>query len=509
MNLKIILTKCICLLYREAQIDQYGQSDVMIKSILKTIRLKEKDITGTESVLKSLKEVVESIMAREDMMPKREILQAAQIACSTDTALFESIQDDILVDIEDQSEIVKQVLSYRFQLNKYLKNQEAEKLIEKLYQKVKFEPDTVDNMDEFLSSNAMKITELISYSGEVMPGIISEIDFDDVKQIEEAMQESKEQAEGKLMIKTPWQALQRMTQGGLRLGDLVLPAGLQGAGKSFISRNLFLAACCLNDPKPLMKDPKKKPLNITFSFEDSQILVINDYYRILKGVYEGVYVNQEHLRNITPGEASDWLSKKVRQTGYSVRFINNNPSEVSYMDIINQLIRYETEGYEVHTVLIDYLSLANRNGLGNVRSDQDIQELFRRVKNYCLSKRILLLAPHQLSTEALEIKRNNDRYLARTVAALGYYQDSKGLGREPELEIVVDKVVDNGKSYMAFARGKHRGVGDTPEKDKFFILPFTEWGLAWDIDTIDTSLTKFGQERTSTGEVDDDFAVAD
>ena len=47
--------------------------------------------------------------------------------------------------------------------------------------------------------------------------------------------------------------------------------------------------------------------------------------------------------------------------------------------------------------------------------------------------------------------------LAQQVSDGSYYADCRGLYREPELEIAVDIVKDNGTKYQVFARGKHRG----------------------------------------------------
>ena len=60
---------------------------------------------------------------------------------------------------------------------------------------------------------------------------------------------------------------------------------------------------------------------------------------------------------------------------------------------------YESQGYEIHTCLIDYVSLLSKKGLTNTRLDTDIQELFRRIKNFCMGRKILFISPHQLSTE--------------------------------------------------------------------------------------------------------------
>ena len=128
--------------------------------------------------------------------------------------------------------------------------------------------------------------------------------------------------------------------------------------------------------------------------------------------------------------------------------------------------------------LIDYLNLANKNGLPNIRGDSDVQELFRRTKNFmCAGHNIALLTPHQLSGDALDLKRQGNKMLAQQVSDGSYYADCRGLYREPELEIAVDIVKDNGTKYQVFARGKHRGQNDTPEEHKsiYFTIRTSRW----------------------------------
>ena len=91
--------------------------------------------------------------------------------------------------------------------------------------------------------------------------------------------------------------------------------------------------------------------------------------------------------------------------------------------------------------------------------------------------------------------------LSKIISDGSFYEGCKGLSREPELEIFIDLVKDNGKTYQTVARGKHRGQNDTPEEDKFFILPFAKvGGLRWDVNGTDTSLSRFGASRNTEGE---------
>ena len=499
MDVKALLAKAISLLYRESQLDEDNYSQSMINDIINGLKINGADLSGTDNTLNELKNVIINMMDRSVPLPIHDLLQHVKIACGQDNVLFEAIQDNIAYDLPKE-DIKKTVLSYRYELEKYLKNKKAQETLEKITFDLKFNKDKIDNVEQYLSSNLQRLTDMVSHQSNDMPGLICEVDISDEEAVRELLENKVKQADGSKLVKMPWQGLNRMTQGGYRLGDFVLVAGLMGNGKSLTSRHMFISACIFNNPKNLQTNHDKKPLNVLFTFEDSADLVVADYYSILQANLENKKVTKEDFMKLSPTDAAKYIKDKLESTGYTLKIINSDPNNVSYLDVINKLMDYESQGYEIHTCLIDYVSLLSKKGLTNTRLDTDIQELFRRIKNFCMGRKIVFISPHQLSTEALELKRNGAKYLARDVAPLGYYQDCKGLGREPELEIAVDIVKDNGKTYMCFGRGKHRGVGDTPEQDKFFIIPFSDKGLLWDINGKDTSMSKFGHARTEEGD---------
>lgn len=88
-----------------------------------------------------------------------------------------------------------------------------------------------------------------------------------------------------------------------------------------------------------------------------------------------------------------------------------------------------------------------------------------------------------MSSEALQLTRDNVDDFVKNVANRGYYDGCKRLGQEPDLEIMIHKVEVNGESFLTVARGKHRDVNLTSAKDQYFVLPFKQVGtIPWDID---------------------------
>lgn len=505
MDVKALLAKCISLLFREGQSGENDLSKQLVLDVITTLKINSNDISGTDSTVNELKNIVLNMVSKEHPTPYNDLIQHIRIACSSDVVLFESIQDNISFQL-DEDELKRTILSYRFELNKYLKEKKATMLLDKMTFDLKFNRDKIGDLNQYMSSNLNGIIDLVNYSGEEIPGIICEVDLSDIDAVAEQFELIRKENDGSRTIKMPWQAMNRMIRGGLRLGQLTTVGGLAHNNKTGVSLSMFISGCIFNNPKNLQTDQKKKPLMLLISFEDDMLIVLFNLYILLKENLENVKITDEDKQRLSSREAAEYVYKKLSDTGYDIRIIRADSSTWSYAEIQSCILQFESQGYEIHLTLIDYLNLANKNGLSHSRADADIQELFRRTKNFFAAKNIALLTPVQLSPDAMELKRQGNKMLAMQISDGSYYEGCRGLSREPELEIFVDIVKDNGRKYQTFARGKHRGQNDTPEEHKFFILEFQKiGGLRWDINGTDTSLSKFGSVRNAEGEEEGAF----
>lgn len=505
MDVKALLAKCISLLFREGQSGENDLSKQLVLDVITTLKINSNDISGTDSTVNELKNVVLNMISKEHPTPYNDLIQHIRIACSSDVVLFESIQDNISFQL-DEDELKRTILSYRFELNKYLKEKKATMLLDKMTFDLKFNRDKIGDLNQYMSSNLNGIIDLVNYSGEEIPGIICEVDLSDIDAVAEQFELIRKENDGSRTIKMPWQAMNRMTRGGLRLGQLTTVGGLAHNNKTGVSLSMFISGCIFNNPKNLQTDQKKKPLMLLISFEDDMLIVLFNLYILLKENLENVKITDEDKQRLSSREAAEYVYKKLSDTGYDIRIIRADSSTWSYAEIQSCILQFESQGYEIHLTLIDYLNLANKNGLSHSRADADIQELFRRTKNFFAAKNIALLTPVQLSPDAMELKRQGNKMLSMQISDGSYYEGCRGLSREPELELFVDIVKDNGRKYQTFARGKHRGQNDTPEEHKFFILEFQKiGGLRWDVNGTDTSLSKFGSVRNENGEEEGAF----
>ena len=121
-----------------------------------------------------------------------------------------------------------------------------------------------------------------------------------------------------------------------------------------------------------------------------------------------------------------------------------------------------------------------------------------------MTRGIACITPHQLSSDALELTRNNTEDFVKIVANKGYWDGCRRLGQEPDLEFLFHIVEMNGKKYLTIARGKHRYTV-TATKHLYTAMEFKPVGsLPWDIDKeVDYGISVLGRATGGTDESDD------
>ena len=108
-------------------------------------------------------------------------------------------------------------------------------------------------------------------------------------------------------------------------------------------------------------------------------------------------------------------------------------------------------------------------------------------------KKITVITPHQLSTEAKMLIRDGRQDFVKEIANKGYYSGSRQIDQEVDSEIYIHIEKVNGRSYLTIQRGKHRGVGIIPDPQKYLVLPFYDiGGLRDDFGKQDSTLRKPG-----------------
>lgn len=506
MDIKFIITRCFTIIYRESQLeDPTINNKDFVRNVLGDIKVIESNllIDQNNRILVTLKEYILE-MTRKPIGHKfdyNEVVQRLQLICEDDITLFETIRDSISLDLSEK-ELNTTIIAYRKELEFYLKEKEVRKLISEADTQLKYGDHKIDDIPTFIKTLMAKLDPYVSVTKDDNdPAIISEVNFSNPQEIATVLTTVKKEADGEAIIKTPWQALNRMLRGGLRRGQLTTVAALQHHNKTGLSLGILCGAALYNNPVDQMIDPKKKPMILLISAEDEMPKLIGSLYIMLKANVDNEEVTDEDIAKIDELETAKYINEKLGVNGYHFKALRVNPANWTYIDICNYITKQEDEGYEIHLLDIDYLNMFPKTGCRGDGEPARIQNLFQIMRNFIAAKKIATITPHQLSGDAMEIYRQGkSKDLVNLVAGGNYYADCRGISREVDCEIFIHIVIENGVSYQAIRRGKHRIIGKTPEKYIFTILPFNDvGGLRFDYGKQDTSLTKFGSKRREDG----------
>lgn len=515
MNIKQVLAKSFTLMFREHQLTEKNSftNKDFILSVLRKFTI-EDDGIGIDREAEQLNNVRDVIikLCQTNITKPSELstfVQDFRIACGDDEVLYESVKESIIKDLS-QDELLEVCISIRRSIQSLMQEDEIKDIISKAAAQLKYKSYEIDDVKKYISelnSQLMVFTE--KQEEEVDPAIISEIDVKNKDGIEEVLRNIQDESSGKTIIKTPWQSINRMIRGGLRRGQSTCVAALQHKNKTGFCLAMAIGAALYNDPKDILNDKTKKPLIVYISLEDDMDRVIGTTYSILKENIDNEKVDDNVLANLSLDETQSYIQSKISANGWDFKMMRVNPSAWTYMDFINQIVKYQMQNYEVVLTVIDYLNMLPKTGCEGSNEADRIQNLFLRVRNFFSAENIALVTPHQLSSEALELERQGVTDFTQRMSTGNYYAGSKGIGRELDLELFIHIVKDSGRSYQFVSRGKHRVIGNTKLEYLNTILPFEDiGGLRFDVDKGlegDTSISKIGQKRGQNGEIENPF----
>jgi hypothetical protein len=168
--------------------------------------------------------------------------------------------------------------------------------------------------------------------------------------------------------------------------------------------------------------------------------------------------------------------------------------------LCNKVVELEADGYEIHLLMVDYLKMLPTTGCTQGTAGEDIRDLWRRMRNFCNTRNIPFISPHQLSSEAKQLIRENRMNFVQEIAEKGYYDGCRRLDQEVDWELYIHIEKVNGVSYLTIQRGKHRFPRIIPDSMKYIVLQFHDvGGLLDDINGPDTTLRKPGGGVVGSG----------
>lgn len=505
MDHKLLLTNGITLLYLESQLETKSEnSSGLVRRIILNAKLPETSSMGLDhvrEVLQSLKNTAVWMCDQplDHEHEPEELLMRLKVDTKDDVELYQAFESFIKPEYT-QSKIKKLILSKKKQVHDYFREVELSSIIKDMSQTFAFRRDSITDLRQFVAET---IAKLDPYQIDAIirdPAIVSDVDFSNIASVEKVFESVKEMDMGLGVLKTGYQGVNRILQGGFRRGEEWVIGALQHKYKTGFNLSIEETVALYNVPH--MLDPTKKPMLVRFTFEDTA-------EQNLRFIYEHLYENEtgqrctkDHMKSMSKEDIAQYVMSRLQATGYSFRVFHVDPTQWTYQHLTNKLVELEAEGYEIHMCVVDYLALLNRKGLAEKgATGDDIRELFRRMKNFCTPRKICFITPHQLSSEAMKLIRLGSSDFVREIAEKNYYDGCQRLSQEVDGELFIHIEKVNKQAYLTVMRGKHRGMPVIDESEKYLVLELHKvGGLRPDINGPDSSLKKVGGGPIGSGD---------
>lgn len=494
MDSILILNQALSLLYLESKLEQGKNRSIdVIKRVLKLVKVPRKvsDLDQERDIVVGFKNTASWLVneiERGNDVSFKVLMQRLIVNSGFDDDEQKYIDAFKGYELITQDEILKACIDIRSQIFDYIKYIEFSKVLEDLNKDLLY----MDTKTDWKKQITHKIEELnglvtVETSG-VQAYIIDSLQFDDVDSIASVLGDALADVHGDTGLKSNITYLNDMLGESqrFRLGMFVLIGALTHCYKSGLAGDLFLSFCTENTPVPEDKLPPgiRKQAILNLSLENRAQEDIAKYYTALKERETGEAVN---MNTIDIKDASKYMYTKLSATGFLPIYMRVNPSIFGQRELFELIESYEAEGIQIVAVVMDYLGLCKKEK-STGPNGEDIRKLVQDVRVFMSSKNILFITPHQLSQEAMSLKRMGVDNFLTTIAGKNYWDASKRISNEVDLELYLDRVKFNKKWYLHIHRGKHRTIRPTPSIYLEFYQPFGDVGYLLPDTHLDTPL---------------------
>jgi ribosomal protein S20 len=500
MEQKIALVNSLALIYHESKLGERGRYNALIKKVIASIKTPELMADGdSQAALAGVKSIVKDLVEDDLVFDRKAILQKIRIYCSLDQSFYKNIEHALSDDEDSVDDVKKTIASYASQLSLYSNRSEMRRLISRASFAVN--NDAEANLKEVAQELQHELSKLNRHGGNAArPSLVASVGTDNPEGFEKIFENTKRQLEGNV-LKTGWKFLNRMMgiNNGIVPGELWLMPALPHNAKTTFSLMLSLSLGLFNDPAPFVPEGKKAMI-LDLSFENELETNLPIAYKAIKENLEGVPVN---IKDIDPAEASKYVCDKLRERGWEYKFERHINSAFEISALEETFALYESQGYHIVVCRADYLGTINRAGLGNGTIGSDVRELYRLARNVCAPRKCALLAPHQLSPKAKELKSIDPMKYVRLLPGKGYYDGCTTVDNEADGELYFGITEVNEQSFLEVQRGKHRTLVDTPVAHRYRVIPFSDMGtLPWDVHLDKDNSIKSVNTNSILGEMD-------
>lgn len=502
MDTRTLLSKVVTAIYHTRLVDNLEHDD-LIRTMLATVKTDtpEQNFLGNNAI-KKFKDFCTSLLDEKESIPKETLLPTLSILLENDQKLLQVLKDSI--EPERDEVTTKRIIANLIKtLNNYYKEYLAIEVISRASYDLKFNRGKIPNFSDYLKNTIAELEPLTNIVTSLKdPALVNEVDFENPDSVFSVFEEVKNLNNNKSIYKTGWQALNKMTQGGIRRGEFVTIGALQHKYKTGFSLSLFMQIATLNAPIVTPEEKDKKPLMLRISFEDSLTNNLQFMYQYLKAG-DGETVNSKDFEDLDTKEMTKYILSKLTATGFNIKMMRVDPSQWTYSSVINKIIDLEAQGYALHTLMLDYVTLLPTTGCIQGPVGADKKDLVLRIRNFCSARNITFITPLQLSSEAKALIRNGtpEHQFVNEIAERGYYDGTKSIDQHIDCELYIHLFNHKRKKYLAVRRGKHRIPTVIAEEDKYFMLRFPGLNIPIleDVYTDDTSFTKLPKDSFDEG----------
>lgn len=504
MDSKLVLVKIITLLYCESLSDKVQQrSTSLCHDIIGRMKISE-SVTDTDdgrTTLLALRDTANWMIQQPSdyKYDYGSLAQRLRLNAGEDYSIVQAFEEVERYSEMDSDQMLVVCASIEGELKSVLYNWAIRDVIQKAHRDL-FYTNKALNMTKFISDLVADLEVYANgWTKEQQTYVLELMQMSDVHSLKKVLEKAKKDNEGLTGFKTGWQAFNRMLgeSESLRPGMFVLVGALTHNYKSGLCHDLFRHFCIYN--KPVQRNPDKKPMLLYFSSENRAEEDLMRMYVTLKQNETGEIVDESQ---IDLDHAAEYVSKRLSENGWEVAMLRIRPEEFTYSNLLDTVIKYEQNGYEIHAIVFDYLNLINKAGISSSMIGEDTRMLMQVVRTFMSSRNILFVTPHQLSQEAMGIKRGGVGNFLKEIAGKNYWDSSKRIANEVDLEVFIDIIERNHKAYLGVHRGKHRTIKSTPSKYRSFYLPMGDdenWvGLIDDVNGDDLSLSSLIQAEVTT-----------
>lgn len=506
MDAKLLLVKAITLLYLNGKlVEKHSDAVTTAKDVIEQVKPRDKFLStefGESDPINELRETLSHMASQPNgtEFDENELRQRFRLNVKRDDDLYSALINGFVLESETQDKIQKMYNHQKSGIRKHIQQTKLSELLKHYFVKTTHQKDTVDyrTIVNEISEGLKPYSNIDDSEHGIFshPGIVNNVMMSNLENISDVFTAAKDELDTRGVIRTPYQGINKMmgSHGGIRRGETTVITALTHMYKSGMTLDIFMGCPLYN--KPYMRDPTKKPLNLRISYENTTQQDFKHMYIKLMETDSGLPVD---MRHINVQDASEYVLSRLSVNGYESQIIHVDPSDFTYFDLFKIIETLEEDGYEIHLLTIDYLNMMSKAGCVNESTGDNIRDLYRRARNFCLRRGIALISPHQFSSEARKVERGEPRNFVKVVTGKGFYDGCSRLEHELDLEISLHIVEFNGEKYLTAQRGKHRGV-ITPAAHQYCVYKFEPiGGIPMDVMGEDQSRKSIGADTQAEG----------